>query len=157
VSLVFPPPVSGEVIHDLVQPCLGVLGGVEFSEGEDERVLDDVSGVFHGEALLADRPPDQGQEELAVEGLELRSVLFPRGRRRPGARLTRRLRQGRPSLCLKVESLLLYCHEPEVSSAQRKSFVKGERQSEGMDELNKLTAEERPDARIAAEPCRYQQ
>src|SRR6266536_4661869 len=122
VSPVLPPPVSGEMVHHLVQPCLGVLGGVEFSEGEDERVLDDVSGVFHGEALLANRPPDQGQKELAVEGFELRGVRFPRDRRRLGARLPLRLRQGRPSLCLKVESLSPYCHDPEVSPAQWESL-----------------------------------
>ncbi len=122
MSPVLPPPVSGEMVHHLVQPCLGVLGGVEFSEGEDERVLDDVSGVFHGEALLANRPPDQGQKELTVEGFELRGVRFPRDRRRLGARLPLRLRQGRPSLCLKVESLSPYCHDPEVSPAQWESL-----------------------------------
>ncbi len=122
MSPVLPPPVSGEMVHHLVQPCLGVLGGVEFSEGEDERVLDDVSGVFHGEALLANRPPDQGQKELTVEGFELRGVRFPRDRRRLGARLPLRLRQGRPSLFLKVESLSPYCHDPEVSPAQWESL-----------------------------------
>lgn len=105
MSLVFPSPVPCEVVHDLIEPGPGILRGVEFSEGEDESILNDIARIFHGEALFADGPPDQGQEKLTVKGLELRGIRLPRGRLRPRAALPRRLPHERPSLGLKMKSL----------------------------------------------------
>jgi len=101
----FPLPVHREVVHDLVEPGLRVLRGVELAKGEDESILDDISGVLHGQSLLPNRPPDQGQEELAVKSLKLWSVPLWAGGRRPSAGLPRRLSHRSPSLCLKMWSL----------------------------------------------------
>lgn len=62
--------VRAEVIDDLVQPGARISISPELGYREDEGFLNDVLGVFLGQAVPVGRAPDEGQEVLAMEVFE---------------------------------------------------------------------------------------
>ena len=62
--------IESKVIDDLYHPCLRVPGGVDLSQRNQERVLDDVPRILSGEVIAPAEPPHERKENSLVEGLE---------------------------------------------------------------------------------------
>jgi hypothetical protein len=88
----FPPPVGREAVHDAIDPGAMVSVGIELHEREQERVVDDFSGIFLGEPVSPTGSAYETDEERPVKlfqhwrrdlaGLD----RHPPGRWSPGSR-----------------------------------------------------------------------
>ena len=114
-----PAEVGREMIHGAHQPGPRVSSRLELHDGQNERILNHVPGIFLGKPVLPSRPPDQGKEQLPVEPLQLRrqpqlADVRPSGRPMAPPPPS-------PRLALSACPLATYCHEPQVAAEQRDS------------------------------------
>jgi len=62
--------IESKVIDDLYHPCLRVPGGVDLSQRNQERVLDDVPRILSGKVISPTDSPHERKEYSAIERLE---------------------------------------------------------------------------------------
>lgn len=56
-----------QVVYSAVEESRRIRLNIELCEGDDEGLLDDFRGVLFGQAELPGRPPNQTNEEGAVQ------------------------------------------------------------------------------------------